>query len=151
MTTSLDTGKPAATPHGATRGGAHARHFPVPTAELERIAAAVLAAARSGGATAAETEVSQGIGQSVTVRATLKNMGTVAAQNLQVVLKRGDEVLSTRSKTSLAPGDHYAASFAWTSAASGPWPASSSTGRTSGCSTALPSAWMRPSRASGWR
>lgn len=68
MTTSLDTGKPAATPHGATRGGAHARHFPVPTAELERIAAAVLAAARSGGATAAETEVSQGIGQSVTVR-----------------------------------------------------------------------------------
>ena len=67
MTTSLDTGKPAATPRGAS-GGAHARHFPVATAELERIAAAVLAAARTGGATAAETEVSQGIGQSVTVR-----------------------------------------------------------------------------------
>jgi PmbA protein len=47
---------------------AHARHFPVPTAELERIAQAVLDAARKGGATAAETEVSQGIGQSVTVR-----------------------------------------------------------------------------------
>jgi PmbA protein len=47
---------------------AHARHFPVTTAELERIAQAVLDAARRGGATAAETEVSQGIGQSVTVR-----------------------------------------------------------------------------------
>ena len=35
---------------------------------LERIAAAVLDAAKRGGATAAETEVSQGIGQSVTVR-----------------------------------------------------------------------------------
>ena len=68
MTTSLETGKPAAAPHGASGGGAHARHFPVTTAELERIAAAVLAAAKSGGATAAETEVSQGIGQSVTVR-----------------------------------------------------------------------------------
>ncbi|MFO1325013.1 MAG: metalloprotease PmbA [Burkholderiales bacterium] len=38
------------------------------TGELERIAAAILDAARRGGATAAETEVSQGIGQSVTVR-----------------------------------------------------------------------------------
>ncbi|HTQ00512.1 MAG TPA: metalloprotease PmbA [Casimicrobiaceae bacterium] len=38
------------------------------TGELERIAAAVLDAAKRNGATAAETEVSQGIGQSVTVR-----------------------------------------------------------------------------------
>ena len=42
--------------------------FPVATTELERVAAAILAAARSGGATAAETEVSQAVGQSVTVR-----------------------------------------------------------------------------------
>jgi len=48
--------------------GAHARHFPVTTAELERVAGAVLQAAAKGGASAAETEVSQGIGQSVTVR-----------------------------------------------------------------------------------
>jgi PmbA protein len=45
-----------------------AGRFPLPTAELERIAAAVLAAAARGGATAAETDVSQAIGQSVTVR-----------------------------------------------------------------------------------
>jgi PmbA protein len=43
-------------------------HFPVTTAALEDVAAAVLAAARTGGATAAETEVSQAVGQSVTVR-----------------------------------------------------------------------------------
>ena len=43
-------------------------HFPVSTAALERVAAAVLDAARAGGATAAETEVSQAVGQSVTVR-----------------------------------------------------------------------------------
>jgi len=42
--------------------------FPVPTAELERVAAQVLDVARRGGASAAETDVSQGIGQSVTVR-----------------------------------------------------------------------------------
>src|SRR5689334_7672860 len=48
--------------------GAHARHFPVATGELESIASAVLDAARRGGATAAETEVCQGIGQCVTVR-----------------------------------------------------------------------------------
>jgi PmbA protein len=42
--------------------------FPVSTAVLERVAAAVLDAARTGGATAAETEVSQAVGQSVTVR-----------------------------------------------------------------------------------
>ena len=46
----------------------HADRFPVATAELERIAAVVLDAARKGGATAAETDVSQGVGQSVTVR-----------------------------------------------------------------------------------
>jgi PmbA protein len=45
-----------------------AGRFPLPSAELERIAAAVLAAAAQGGATAAETEVSQAVGQSVTVR-----------------------------------------------------------------------------------
>jgi PmbA protein len=43
-------------------------HFPVSTDVLEGIAQAVLDAARAGGATAAETEVSQAIGQSVTVR-----------------------------------------------------------------------------------
>ena len=43
-------------------------HFPVPTAVLERVAHSVLDAARKGGATAAETEVSQAVGQSVTVR-----------------------------------------------------------------------------------
>jgi PmbA protein len=42
--------------------------FPLPTAEIERVAEAVLAAARAGGATSAETEVSQAVGQSVTVR-----------------------------------------------------------------------------------
>jgi PmbA protein len=43
-------------------------HFPVSTTALEQVAAAVLDAARAGGATAAETEVSQAVGQSVTVR-----------------------------------------------------------------------------------
>jgi len=42
--------------------------FPLPTADLERIASEVLAAARAGGATAAETDISQAIGLSVTVR-----------------------------------------------------------------------------------
>jgi len=42
--------------------------LPVATAELERVAAQVLDVARKGGATAAEAEVSQGVGQSVTVR-----------------------------------------------------------------------------------
>jgi len=45
-----------------------ADRFPLPTRDLERVAAAVLAAAARGGATAAETEVSQAVGQSVTVR-----------------------------------------------------------------------------------
>lgn len=43
-------------------------HFPVATDVLERIAQSVLDAAHKGGATAAETEVSQAIGQAVTVR-----------------------------------------------------------------------------------
>ena len=43
-------------------------HFPVSTGALERVAAAVLDVARAGGATAAETEVSQAVGQGVSVR-----------------------------------------------------------------------------------
>jgi PmbA protein len=42
--------------------------FPASAAELDRIAGRVLDHARSGGATGADVEVSQGIGQSVTVR-----------------------------------------------------------------------------------
>jgi PmbA protein len=49
---------------GTTTNG----HFPVSTATLERVADAILTAAKRGGATAAETEVSQAVGQSVTVR-----------------------------------------------------------------------------------
>ncbi len=51
-----------------TRGGSEAGRFPLSSAEIERIAEDVLAAAKDGGATAAETEVSQAVGQSVTVR-----------------------------------------------------------------------------------
>ena len=46
----------------------HNDALPLPTAELQRLAADVLRAAREGGATAAETDVSQAIGLSVTVR-----------------------------------------------------------------------------------
>ncbi len=67
MTVTLTSGQSTSAPHGAG-GGAHSRHFPVSTGDLERVAAAVLAAANRGGATAVESEVSQGIGQSVTVR-----------------------------------------------------------------------------------
>ncbi len=42
--------------------------FPLAGAELERVATAVLDAAKAAGATAAETDVSQAVGQSVTVR-----------------------------------------------------------------------------------
>jgi len=42
--------------------------FPLPTAELERVAAEVIDVAKRGGATAAETDVSQAVGLSVTVR-----------------------------------------------------------------------------------
>ena len=48
--------------------GADGGPFPLPTAEIERVAEMVLAAAKAGGATAAETEVSQAVGQSVSVR-----------------------------------------------------------------------------------
>jgi PmbA protein len=54
-----------ASPSPRKRGG---DRFPLPTAEIERVAAAVLGEARKGGATAAETDVSQAVGQSVTVR-----------------------------------------------------------------------------------
>ena len=43
-------------------------HFPVSTAALEHVAATVLDVARAGGATSAETEVSQAVGQGVSVR-----------------------------------------------------------------------------------
>ena len=49
-------------------GVAGDERFPLPTHELERVAEAVLDAARAGGATAAETDVSQAVGLSVTVR-----------------------------------------------------------------------------------
>src|SRR5437667_874139 len=48
--------------------GIDAGPFPLPTAELERIAGDVVAVAMESGATAAETDVSQGVGLSVTVR-----------------------------------------------------------------------------------
>ena len=54
-----------ASPAPRNRGG---DRFPLPTAEIERVAAQVLDEARKGGATAAETDVSQSVGQSVTVR-----------------------------------------------------------------------------------
>ena len=67
MTASQHASPPApahAAPSPASEGDA----FPLPTAELERIAAAVLDAARKAGATAAEADVSQAVGESVTVR-----------------------------------------------------------------------------------
>ena len=51
-----------------TAAPARDSRFPLPTDELARVAESVLAAARAGGATAAETDVSQAVGQSVTVR-----------------------------------------------------------------------------------
>ena len=44
------------------------QRFPLPTEDLERIAAEIVAIAMGGGATAAETDVSQAVGLSVTVR-----------------------------------------------------------------------------------
>jgi PmbA protein len=64
---SESTARVRATPP-ASRSLEGESRFPLPTAEIERVAEAVLAAARAGGATAAETDVSQGVGQSVTVR-----------------------------------------------------------------------------------
>jgi len=59
--------RPRAAASPSQHRGAAGR-FALPTAEIERLAETVLAAAKAGGATAAETEVSQGVGQSVTVR-----------------------------------------------------------------------------------
>jgi PmbA protein len=67
MTVSLNVGLKQPAPHGASRVAVEG-HFPVATAELERVSATILAAAKAGGASAAETEVSQAVGQSVTVR-----------------------------------------------------------------------------------
>jgi PmbA protein len=59
-----------APPSSATSGAqkTNAGPFPLPTGELERIAQSVLAQAKAGGATAAETDVSQATGLSVSVR-----------------------------------------------------------------------------------
>ena len=67
MTASLNVDQKAHAPRGAMRMSTEG-HFPVTAAELERVSAAILAAAKRGGASAAETEVSQAVGQSVTVR-----------------------------------------------------------------------------------
>jgi PmbA protein len=66
--TALPMTAPTALADRSTAPAAHADRFPVATAELDRVAAFVIDAAQQGGATAAEAEVSQGIGQSVTVR-----------------------------------------------------------------------------------
>ncbi len=62
-----ESGSMPATASTQVRGGDGGR-FALPTAEIERVAETVLAAARAGGATASETEVSQAVGQSVSVR-----------------------------------------------------------------------------------
>jgi PmbA protein len=67
MTISANASSSAAATSPRIHGSGES-HFPVTTAMLERVAAQVLEAARTGGATAAETEVSQAVGQSVTVR-----------------------------------------------------------------------------------
>ena len=67
MTTSLSvaaSGRTKETPAGSPDTG----HFPASTATLERVARTILAEAKAVGGTAAETEVSQAVGQSVTVR-----------------------------------------------------------------------------------
>jgi PmbA protein len=67
MSMSLNLGHSKPVLHGAN-GGPNDRHFPVATSDLERVSHAILDAAKAGGASAAETEVSQAVGQSVTVR-----------------------------------------------------------------------------------
>jgi len=67
MTASLNVDEKAPASRGAMQASTEG-HFPVTAVELERVAAAILAAAKGGGASAAETEVSQAVGQSVTVR-----------------------------------------------------------------------------------
>lgn len=63
----LHTASPAQSPRFPTVGATE-EPFPVATVELERIAEAILSAAVAAGATAAEADVSQAVGQSVTVR-----------------------------------------------------------------------------------
>ncbi len=67
MTVALDVGQTAPSPEAGPVESPSQR-FPVGTQDLRRIAAMVLDFARRGGASSAEAEVSQGIGQSVTVR-----------------------------------------------------------------------------------
>jgi len=62
---STSQSRPGSPPARRVAGGGR---FPQPTAEIERLAEAVLAAAKAGGATAAESEISQAVGQSVSVR-----------------------------------------------------------------------------------
>jgi PmbA protein len=67
MTMSLNVTSPAVETHPAVNP-LDETAFPVSTPVLESIARDILRFAREGGATAAETEVSQAVGQSVTVR-----------------------------------------------------------------------------------
>ena len=67
MTSSLSIARSGRNP-GSVGGSGGNGHFPVSTATLDRVALAILDAAREAGATAAETDVSQAVGQSVTVR-----------------------------------------------------------------------------------
>lgn len=68
MSLSVDTDRRATSSPSPPVGAPAGTHFPVSAETLERVASAVLDAARAGRATAAETEVSQAVGQSVTVR-----------------------------------------------------------------------------------
>jgi PmbA protein len=68
MTPSLPTAALAEDSAAPSRRGTREGPFPVSTDELTRVAERILDAARQVGATAAETEVSQAVGQSVTVR-----------------------------------------------------------------------------------
>jgi PmbA protein len=68
MTPSIPTAPSVAAIVVPSRGSVPDGPFPVSTAELTRVAERILAVARKAGATAAETDVSQAVGQSVTVR-----------------------------------------------------------------------------------
>ncbi len=70
--------------------------FPLPSGEIGRVAEAVLAAAKSGGASAAETEVSQAVGQSVTVRR--GEVETVSVQPRQGYRGHGLSRATTRAR-----------------------------------------------------
>ena len=67
-TVKAERSSPAQESAAAATAGAGSRRLPLPGSELARIAETILASARAGGATAAEAEVSQAVGQSVTVR-----------------------------------------------------------------------------------